>query len=76
MGNHTRLLPDATLDKRAFTYQLSDHLPLWVQLNVDLEGQKLDPIINKEYARQEKGEEAAASVGFRTRACQGASAST
>jgi hypothetical protein len=31
--------------KTAFTYQLSDHLPLWLQLNVDIDGQQLDQII-------------------------------
>ncbi len=35
----------AGLTKEKFTYQLSDHLPLWMQLNTDIEGQKLEQII-------------------------------
>jgi len=33
------------LGKDAFTFQLSDHLPLWMQINTDIEGGKLDEII-------------------------------
>jgi len=33
------------LAKDAFTFQLSDHLPLWMQINTDIEGEKLDEII-------------------------------
>jgi len=41
--DHEPLFPG--MAKTAFTYQLSDHLPLWLQLNVDIDGQKLDQII-------------------------------
>jgi endonuclease/exonuclease/phosphatase family metal-dependent hydrolase len=33
------------MTKEKFTYQLSDHLPLWMQINTDTEGQKLDQIV-------------------------------
>jgi endonuclease/exonuclease/phosphatase family metal-dependent hydrolase len=33
------------LGKDAFTFQMSDHLPLWMQINTDIEGEKLDEII-------------------------------
>ena len=33
------------MTKKAFTYQLSDHLPLWIQINTDIDGQELDQII-------------------------------
>jgi hypothetical protein len=42
-GGTKDLFPD--LDKTAFTFQLSDHLPLWMQINTDIEGEKLDEII-------------------------------
>jgi endonuclease/exonuclease/phosphatase family metal-dependent hydrolase len=42
-GNHKPLFP--ALDKAAFTFQMSDHLPLWVQVNSDIEGRRLDQII-------------------------------
>jgi len=42
-GSFKPLLPD--LDKDACTYQLSDHLPLWVQISTDIDGFKLDEII-------------------------------
>ncbi len=42
-GDHKPLFPD--LDKEKFTFQISDHLPLWIQVNTDIEGRKLDQII-------------------------------
>lgn len=38
------LFPDG-LTKSAFTYQMSDHLPLWMQINTDIDGQQLEQII-------------------------------
>jgi hypothetical protein len=35
----------AGLTKEKFSYQLSDHLPLWMQINTDIDGQKLEQII-------------------------------
>lgn len=40
-----KLFPGENLTKSKFTYQLSDHLPLWVQLNTDNDDQQLDQII-------------------------------
>lgn len=42
-GDSEPLFPGITKDK--FTYQISDHLPLWMQINTDIEGQVLDQII-------------------------------
>ncbi len=42
-GGTKELFPG--MDKLAFTFQISDHLPLWMQINVDIAGQKLDEII-------------------------------
>jgi hypothetical protein len=33
------------LAKEKFTFQLSDHLPLWMQINVDIAGEQLEQII-------------------------------
>ncbi|APG62286.1 endonuclease [Sphingorhabdus lutea] len=44
-SDHKPLFPD--LDKRAFTYELSDHLPLWIQINTDIDGIMLDQIIQR-----------------------------
>ena len=33
------------MTREKFTYQLSDHLPLWLQLRTDIDGFKLDEII-------------------------------
>jgi endonuclease/exonuclease/phosphatase family metal-dependent hydrolase len=44
-SDHKPLFPD--LDKLAFTFQMSDHLPLWIQINTDIEGQKLDELIQR-----------------------------
>jgi hypothetical protein len=43
-GRIPELFPGG-LTKEKFTYQLSDHLPLWLQINTDIEGQKLEQII-------------------------------
>lgn len=43
VDNHKPLFP--RLDKDAFTYQLSDHLPLWVQVNTDIASRQLDQLI-------------------------------
>jgi len=45
-GGIKKLYPTDTPKKTAFTYELSDHLPLWIQLNVDTETEKLDQILN------------------------------
>jgi endonuclease/exonuclease/phosphatase family metal-dependent hydrolase len=42
-NDHKPLFPDLTKDK--FTYQLSDHLPLWIQINTDIDGFQLEQII-------------------------------
>lgn len=39
------------MDKRAFTYQVSDHLPLWTQINTWTEDEELDRVINRAQAR-------------------------
>ncbi len=42
---HIKQLFPGGMTKEKFTYQLSDHLPLWMQINTDIEGQKLEQII-------------------------------
>ncbi len=42
---HIKALFPNVLTKEEFTYQLSDHLALWMQINTDIEGQKLEQII-------------------------------
>ena len=42
---HIKELFPAGLTKEKFTFQLSDHFPLWLQINTDIEGQKLDEIV-------------------------------
>jgi hypothetical protein len=37
------LFPD--LDKLDFTFQMSDHLPLWVQIRTDIDGFILNELI-------------------------------
>ncbi len=34
-------------DKEDFTYQLSDHLPRWVQLDTWIEDEELDQILGR-----------------------------
>jgi len=44
-GDHKPLAPKG-MSKQDWTFQLSDHLPLWVQLNTDHDAEKLDQILN------------------------------
>jgi endonuclease/exonuclease/phosphatase family metal-dependent hydrolase len=41
--DHTALFP--SLSKLEFTFQMSDHLPLWIQVNTDIDGVQLDQIL-------------------------------
>ncbi len=34
-GDHQKLFPGDSMTKNQFTYELSDHLPLWAQIDVD-----------------------------------------
>lgn len=42
---HIKQLFPAGLSKDAFTFQMSDHLPLWMQISTDIDGQKLEELI-------------------------------
>ncbi len=44
-GGIARLYPGASLDRNRFTYELSDHLPLWVQLDTDIAEERLDQLL-------------------------------
>jgi len=40
--DHQALYPGIKMNKHEFTFELSDHLPLWVQINVDSEHASLN----------------------------------
>lgn len=44
-GDYKPLFPDLT--KLQFTFQLSDHLPLWIQVDTDTADEELDQILNR-----------------------------
>ena len=44
-SDHKPLFPNLT--KTEFTYQLSDHLPLWIQIDTDIDGVVLDQLIQR-----------------------------
>ncbi len=44
-SDHKPLFPELT--KAEFTYQMSDHLPLWIQINTDNDGMMLEQIIQR-----------------------------
>ncbi|UTW63445.1 endonuclease/exonuclease/phosphatase family protein [bacterium SCSIO 12741] len=52
--NIDKLYPEKTPTKREFTYELSDHLPLWVQLDVDVSDERLEQIIERHELRRAK----------------------
>ncbi len=39
------LFPDKQYTRQQFSFQLSDHLPLWIQVNTDIDGYRLDQIV-------------------------------
>lgn len=51
-GNHKALFPN--LSARKFTYQLSDHLPLWLMIETDTDEEQLDQILNPPEKTQRK----------------------
>ena len=46
-NNYKSLAPYKNMTKTKFTYELSDHLPLWVQLDIDTADEALDQLIAK-----------------------------
>lgn len=42
-GDHRDLFP--RLDKAAFTFQMSDHLPLWIEVNTDVQQRRLESVL-------------------------------
>ena len=45
--DHKPLFSKTAMTKSEFTYQLSDHLPLWIQVNTDTDGILLDQMLAK-----------------------------
>jgi hypothetical protein len=46
-GGIAKLFPGQGMKKRAFTFQLSDHLPLWVEIDTYIDDARLDQIIQR-----------------------------
>ncbi len=44
-GSMARLFPGKKMTKKAFTFQMSDHLPLWVEIDTFIDDARLDQII-------------------------------
>ncbi|MDA1314034.1 MAG: endonuclease/exonuclease/phosphatase family protein [Acidobacteria bacterium] len=45
--DHQKLFPGDPMTKTEFTYELSDHLPLWAQIDVDNDEEVIDQILNQ-----------------------------
>ena len=39
------LFPNSNYNREKFTFQLSDHFPIWAQINVDIDGDRLNQIV-------------------------------
>ena len=39
------LFPEENYTSLQFTFQISDHFPIWIQINTDIDGQRLDQIV-------------------------------
>lgn len=46
-NNYKSLVPYKDMTKTKFTYELSDHLPLWIQLDIDTADERLEALILK-----------------------------
>ena len=45
-GDHQSLYPKTTMTKLEFTFEISDHLPLWIQIDTDTDAEQLEQILN------------------------------
>jgi len=39
------LFPDKDYDRQKFSFQMSDHFPVWVQIKTDIDGERLTQIV-------------------------------
>ena len=39
------LFPDSNYTRQQFSFQISDHMPIWIQIKTDIEGFRLDQIV-------------------------------
>lgn len=46
-GDHKSLYPEQDLNLHKFTFELSDHLPLWIRIDTDIDDMKLDQILKQ-----------------------------
>ena len=44
-GGIEKLYPNEKLSKLEFTFELSDHLPLWIQVDTDTDAEKIDQLL-------------------------------
>ena len=44
-GRIDELFPDEKLTKETFSFHLSDHFPAWVQIKTDIDGERLNQIV-------------------------------
>lgn len=55
-GGIEKLYPNKELSHTKYTYQLSDHLPLWMNLDVDLDDERIDQVITRAEQRIAKAQ--------------------
>ena len=39
------LYPGKGYDAQAFSFQLSDHFPIWIQVRTDIDGERLEQVV-------------------------------
>jgi endonuclease/exonuclease/phosphatase family metal-dependent hydrolase len=54
-GDHQPLYPGTTMTKRELTYEMSDHLPLWIQVATDTDAEQLDQVLQPSRTRKKAG---------------------
>lgn len=53
-GDHRSLYPGTTMTKLEFTFEISDHLPLWIHVDTDTDGEQLEQILSPKTSRQHR----------------------
>lgn len=51
-GDHRSLYPGTSMTKMEFTFEISDHLPLWIHVDTDTDAEQLEQILNPKTSKK------------------------
>jgi endonuclease/exonuclease/phosphatase family metal-dependent hydrolase len=47
------LFPDSKYTRQQFSFQISDHFPIWIQIKTDIDGERLNQIVQNSKGKRE-----------------------